>query len=69
MENCIICGRKIQDKYFSQKMHSDCFLLLKKTKIQAKYHAWKGDRRALYFDNMLKFLEATKDGRKVVIET
>lgn len=67
MEQCIICGRKIEDKYFSQKMHPECAYALKKTRVQAKWHAWKGDRRALYFSNMLKFLEATKEGREVSI--
>lgn len=62
MEHCTICGRKIQDKYFSQKMHPECAYELKKTRIQAKWHAWKGDRRALYFANKLKFLEATRGG-------
>lgn len=67
MENCLICGRKIQDQYFSQKMHSECAYLLKKIRVQEKWHAWKGDRRALYFRNYLKFLEATKNGREVSI--
>jgi hypothetical protein len=46
-------------------MHDECSYAFKKAKIQLKFHAWKGDRRALYFANLVRFYELTREGVEI----
>lgn len=63
---CTFCGLGFTERIDPRKeMHDHCSYELKKAKIQAKFHAWKGDRRALYFANLVRFYELTREGVEI----
>lgn len=65
-KQCTICGRDLERNADPRKeMHDQCSYDMKKAKLQAKFHAWKGDRRALYFANLVRFYELTREGVEI----
>lgn len=63
---CTLCGLGFRERIDPRKeMHDECAYDLKKARIQAKFHAWKGDRRALYFANLVRFYELTREGVEI----
>lgn len=63
---CQFCGLGFKERIDVRKeLHDECSYELKKAKIQAKFHAWKGDRRALYFANLVRFYELTRGGVEI----
>jgi hypothetical protein len=63
-KHCSLCG-KYFEKETKDLMHGECWYKAHRAKLNAKYNAWKGDRRALYFANISAAYEATKKGKEV----